>query len=253
MCTGLLWVCLPAPVLAGQPGEPKHPATNPAHDLTGKEFLKDIGHNFAALFQTKSILPVAIGAAGTGLSAMPEQWLERHFAPGNVWGAWGSAGSYIGNPAVLASTSGLLFAVSRKSENSRFRSMSYSLVHGAIMTASVVQTTKPIFGRLRPNGEDHHAFPSGHATDSFMFATVVAEHYGWKTAIPGYAFASYVAASRLEERKHNLTDVAAGAAIGYLIGKTVTRRMVSDEPSRFGWQVLPTRRGFSVSLRVALP
>jgi membrane-associated phospholipid phosphatase len=86
-----------------------------------------------------------------------------------------------------------------------------------------------------------------------MFATVFTEHYGWKVAIPAYAIAGYVAASRLEQRKHHLTDVAVGSAIGYIVGKTVTRRMRRSEASRFDWQIRPSRRGFTASVRVALP
>ena len=46
-----------------------------------------------------------------------------------------------------------------------------------------------------------------------------------KAGIPSYAVAAYVSATRLEERKHHLTDVVGGAAIGVLAGRTVSRRM----------------------------
>jgi membrane-associated phospholipid phosphatase len=121
------------------------------------------------------------------------------------------------------------------------------------MSAAIVQSSKAGFHRLRPDGEGHGSFPSGHASDSFMFATIFAEHYGWKAALPGYAVAAYVAATRLEERKHHLTDVAAGAAIGYLIGHTVSRRMREGKPSKVGWQIYPSRRGFTGSIQLALP
>ena len=121
------------------------------------------------------------------------------------------------------------------------------------MSSAIVQTTKAGTQRLRPDGENHHAFPSGHATDSFMFATVFAEHYGWKAALPGYVVAAYVSATRLEERKHHLTDVVAGAAIGYLIGKTVSRRMRGGKQSIFGWRIFPVRGGFVASLSLSLP
>jgi membrane-associated phospholipid phosphatase len=169
-----------------------------------------------------------------------------------MWGVWGDPGKYIGNPLILAGIGGSLFAASRRSGDRTFRSLSYSLVQGTIMSALITQSSKTGFRRLRPNGEDHGSFPSGHAADSFLFATVFAEHYGWKAAIPGYAIAAYVAASRLEERKHHLTDVAAGSAIGYLLGRTVSRRMRTGRP-RVTWQVYPSRGGFAGGVRVALP
>jgi membrane-associated phospholipid phosphatase len=230
-----------------------HPAADPAHDLTGREFLKDIAHNFGALISRQNMPPVAVGAALTGIATASEQRLERHFARGDMWGPWGDPGRYVGNPLLLAGVSGTLFAASRGSDNKRFRSLSYSLLQGQIVTSAIVHSAKPIFQRLRPNGDDHAAFPSGHAADSFLFATVLADHYGWKAAVPGYAIAAYVAASRLEHRKHHLTDVAVGSAIGFIVGKTVSRRMRGSEPSRLSWQVRPARRGLAFSVQLSLP
>lgn len=237
----------------GQPATRVHPAVDPAHDLTAKEFVKDIGADFAALFDRRSIVPLIVGAEGVSLSTIPEQWIERQFAQGDKWGGWSTPGRYIGNGVVLGGIGCSLFVVSRKSDNRTFRSLSYSLVQGMIVSTSIAQATKAITHRLRPNGEDHLSFPSNHVTDSFLFATVFADHYGWKAALPGFAIAAYVGATRLEERKHHMTDVAAGAAIGILAGRTVSRRIHGSRESRFSWQVYPGRRGFTAVVRVALP
>jgi hypothetical protein len=226
---------LPAAFGQQPPADP-NPATDPAHRLTGGEFLGDIGSNFAALISTKSIVPVVAGTAAYSLATIPEQRIETHFSRGDVWGAWGNGGKYMGNPIVLGGISGTLFAVSRKSTNRRFRSLSYSLIHGMIMSSAIAQPLKFGFGRLRPNGEDHFAFPSG-----------------WKAAIPGYALAAYVASTRLEDRKHHLTDVVGGATIGYLVGRTVSRRIRGGKESRFGWDIRPSGKGFVGTVRVALP
>jgi membrane-associated phospholipid phosphatase len=249
----LLPVLLSLPVCGQQSAPNPHPATDPSHDLSGKEFVRDIGANFAALFSRRSIVPVIAGAAASGIATAPEQDLEKHFSRGDMWGGWADPGKYVGSPVVVAGVGATLFAVSRRSADRDFRSLSYSLLHGAIMSAMIVQSAKAGTQRLRPNGEDHSAFPSGHATDSFMAATVVADHYGWKAAIPGYLIATYVSATRLEERKHHLTDVTVGAAVGYLIGKTVSKRIHGGKESRFGLQVSPARRGFVCSVNIALP
>ena len=41
---------------------------------------------------------------------------------------------------------------------------------------------------------------------------------GWKVSVPAYALATFVSLARVERRKHWASDVAAGAAIGFLIG-----------------------------------
>jgi membrane-associated phospholipid phosphatase len=51
----------------------------------------------------------------------------------------------------------------------------------------------------------------------------VERHYGWKGGLPAYALASAVAVSRLQRDKHYLSDVMAGATLGYIVGRTVVR------------------------------
>ncbi len=76
--------------------------------------------------------------------------------------------------------------------------------------------------RTRPDGSNAASFPSGHSSGTFASATVLHRHYGWKAGVPAYAVATWVAASRLNENKHFLSDVAFGAAVGILGGRTVT-------------------------------
>ena len=242
------------PALHGQPSSPyAHAAADPAHHLTTREFFRDIGGDFVGLISTHSVVTLLAGGAAIGIATAPEQRLERHFASGDRWDAWADPGKYVGNPLILAGVSASLFGISRKSDDRKFRSLSYALVHGSITDAAITQSLKAAFHRLRPNGEDHMAFPSGHAVDSFMYATVFTEHYGWKAAIIGYPLATYVAATRLEDRKHHLTDVVAGSAIGFLVGRTVSRRMLSHKPSRFSWAAYPSGVGVTGSIHIALP
>lgn len=237
--------------LAQQPQRFTIPAADPGHDLTTREFFKDLGSSYKALLSKRNIAPAVAWSAAYGVSTQYDQTLEEHFAPGNMWGGWAAPGKYIGHPLILGGVSTTLFAVSRRSEDRRFRSFSYALFQGSIMTASIVQPMKAAFGRQRPNEENHHAFPSGHAADTFMYATVAAEHYGWKAAVPAYTVATYVAASRLVDRKHHLTDVVAGAGIGFIIGRTVSGRM--KMPSNLSFNLRRTKSGFGASVRIGLP
>ena len=96
------------------------------------------------------------------------------------------------------------------------------LVRVQMLTQGVTQALKYSVGRTRPDGSSHTSFPSGHASGSFATATVLQRHYGWKAGIPAFGVASYIAASRLSENKHYLSDVTFGAAIGLAAGRTVT-------------------------------
>jgi membrane-associated phospholipid phosphatase len=77
-------------------------------------------------------------------------------------------------------------------------------------------------GRERPDGANTHSFVSGHSSQSFAMATVIAHHYP-KARIPAYAVASFVAVSRLVQNKHWVSDTVAGAAVGVIVARTVVR------------------------------
>ena len=56
---------------------------------------------------------------------------------------------------------------------------------------------------------------------TFAAATVIERHLGWKKSVLGYTIASYIAASRLHDNRHYLSDVVFGAAVGSIAGRTV--------------------------------
>ena len=76
-----------------------------------------------------------------------------------------------------------------------------------------------------------YSFPSGHASVTFATATVLQRHFGWKGAL-AYSVAAYVAASRLHENRHHLSDVVFGAAVAAVAGRTVTPGSTAPEVSR---------------------
>jgi membrane-associated phospholipid phosphatase len=89
------------------------------------------------------------------------------------------------------------------------------------VTQALTAAVKMSARRQRPDGT-MYSFPSGHSSVSFATATVLHRHFGWKVGAPAYAFATYVAASRVQDRRHFLSDVAFGAALGIAVGRTVT-------------------------------
>jgi membrane-associated phospholipid phosphatase len=69
------------------------------------------------------------------------------------------------------------------------------------------------------------AFPSGHTTAIFAAATVFAQEYKDEILIPviSYSAATLVGLSRITQNAHWLSDVFAGAALGYITGLQVVR------------------------------
>jgi membrane-associated phospholipid phosphatase len=94
---------------------------------------------------------------------------------------------------------------------------------------------KRAFGRERPlesNGEtafhpgsSHDSFPSGHATQAFSLASVVAMRAkGWLVPTIAYTAATLVAFDRVNDRVHFTSDVAAGAVLGTAVGRFLVAR-----------------------------
>jgi membrane-associated phospholipid phosphatase len=84
-------------------------------------------------------------------------------------------------------------------------------------------------GPFHSSGRDENgkrlnsSFPSGHTTVAFAAATVFAMEYKNVPLIPiiSYSAASLIGLSRITENKHWITDVFAGAALGFFTGRKV--------------------------------
>ncbi len=77
---------------------------------------------------------------------------------------------------------------------------------------------KSVIHAPRPDGHGNDSFPSGHATLAFTVAAMESR-FQPREAPLWYAGAAWIGYSRIQLRKHNLTDVLAGAGLGYGIAQ----------------------------------
>ena len=130
-------------------------------------------------------------------------------------------GKYVGNTPEQVAGSLLTYAVGRVLEKPKVSHLGMDLIQAQILTELLVQPLKFATQRTRPDNSNNHSFPSGHSAVTFATATVIQRHLGWRRSILGYTIASYVAASRLHDNRHYLSDVVFGAAVGSIAGRTV--------------------------------
>jgi PAP2 superfamily len=73
------------------------------------------------------------------------------------------------------------------------------------------------------------SFPSGHAIQMWSIASLVAHEYQHKpiVAVAAYSLAGIVSASRIAAQKHFASDVVAGGAMGWFIGRYVYQTHMS--------------------------
>ena len=132
------------------------------------------------------------------------------------------AGEVLGELPTLLTSASVVYAVGRLSDKPRVSHVGMDLIQSLAMSEAVTQTLKYTTRRERPDGSGKNSFPSGHAADTFAFATALERHLGWKYAVPAYTFASYVAISRLPANRHWFSDAVFGSAVGVIAGRTVT-------------------------------
>jgi len=104
------------------------------------------------------------------------------------------------------------------------------LVGSVLIAEGLTQTLKYTTRRERPDNSGGTSFLSGHAADTFAFATALERHLGWRGAVPAYAFSSHVALSRLPANRHWLSDAVFRSVVGIIAGRTVTRHGRENYP-----------------------
>jgi len=184
-------------------------------------FPKNLGRSFVGVFSKDNLNPFLVGAGFAGGAFLVDSHAQSTLqgqAPGISKAASTAGGLTYMVPATLG-----LFAAGRFAEGSRFRAFSYDVTQAVIVNGVYTDVLKRIATRPRPDGSNNLSFPSGHTSTAFAWATVAQAHYGWKAGIPSYVAASAIGLSRVTNGKHHLSDVLAGATLGYVTGRTVVR------------------------------
>ena len=203
-----------------QKAEAKEPPT-PPH--TG---IRALFHNLVEDYQhlpSKQNLYLAAIGGGLALAAHPGDQsfnarLNSHYTAVNR--AFTPAKYFADTPEQVALSLGT-YAFGRIFQQPKTAHLGMDLLQAQILTESLVQPLKFSTRRERPDLSNHQSFPSGHAAITFAAATVLERHVGWRRSLLAYGVASYVAASRLHDNRHYLSDVVFGAAVGSIAGRTV--------------------------------
>jgi membrane-associated phospholipid phosphatase len=207
--------CLSVAMLAGSVGPAVAQTVNlaPASSTPGvKNVIADTVTDFTWLtvgLAAASIVHSLDGSMTRTLSG--SSGADRFFGPGATIG--GARFQLVGALAT--------YGVGRLTGHARVADFGADLVSANIVAQALTSGIKLSVRRGRPDGTEF-SFPSGHTSVSFAAATVVQRHFGWSAGVPAYAVASYVAASRIQDKRHYLSDVAMGAVVGIVAGRAVT-------------------------------
>lgn len=229
--TVALSVCLIAGPAWAQTGAAPSPPTPPStHSAPApgsfsvpsfRSLFTDLGQDVRRLGSRDTALILGLGV-GLGAAVHSQDGsLTRRAAQSTTLDSVFETGAFGGSGLIQVGGAFGTYAVGRAFNSAHAATVGADLVRAQLMTAVFTQGLKLAVGRRRPDGT-RYSFPSGHTSATFATATVLQRHLGWKVGVPAYAFASYVAGSRLQENKHYASDVIVGAALGMVSGRAVT-------------------------------
>lgn len=161
------------------------------------------------------------------------------------WGNW-----YTGGVVASVYFHGLIW------NNDKSKRVGMLSAKAFLLSAAFVQIPKYAFQRQRPGtfNQDpyifegpfgsykNNSFASGHTTAVFAVAAVMASEYKETKWVPpvAYTIAALTGISRIHDNRHWASDVLAGAALGYAIGKLVYNQ------DNWGIRVVPTGNGLGM-------
>lgn len=220
----MLWASLVAAAVLGNVTPARAQTEGTPRSTCGagpsSSLLSGTFQGFRQLASRESIGILALGAVAAFGAHSVDTQVTRDFSSQPLTDSLRS-GAIIGGTPFELGGSMATYMVGRALHKPCVVSLGADLVHAELMAEGLTIAIKEVTRRSRPEGSGF-AFPSGHTTVTFATATVLQQHLGWKVGIPAYAVATYVAASRVEMRKHHLSDVAFGAALGIVAGRTVS-------------------------------
>lgn len=185
---------------------------------------------------------IGIGTAGitmVSLSAFDEstsQSFQEHYGNSRFLGISNTFGS----KKVILPASAALFGSSLLTKNRKFQDAAFTSLQSVLMTSLTVGAGKFLFARDRPYKNDgaydfdfvsagQTSFPSGHTARAFSFVTPWVMYYPSPYTYALFALPAGTAIARIAEGKHWLSDVAAGAAIGFSMGYYLSKKHIGTQ------------------------
>ncbi len=150
---------------------------------------------------------------------------------------WGNAAGHLRYMGPVLATG---WAVGQIAGHSNLSRATVQATSAGLIAGGIATVLKRGFGRFRPRDgsserfaplSDHSAFPSGHTTLAFAIATSLAHSTNDKTiGALLYGAAATTGFARINDNKHWFSDVVAGAALGYLVGRQVNAGLKDTRP-----------------------
>lgn len=191
-----------------------------------KSFLHNLKDDTrgAANLNNAALIGLSLGAAIGIRQDLDGQVRDNTARHPERWGRFSNSLGRLGEAQYQVAGLAALYTYSRLQHDEELHDLSHTLFSAFTLTGLSTLAVKGISNTDRPSDDwngGQYGFPSYHAASSFTLAAVLDEYYGAEVGLPAYALAGLISWSRIDERDHDLSDVVFGAALGYVIGKSV--------------------------------
>jgi hypothetical protein len=199
------------------------------------------------------LIVLAAGGAATAAVRPADTASVRSMSASTAMDRALEAGTVAGDGVIQSGAAAAIYFAGLAIGSGRTQELGTALLEAQIVEGVLTQGLKHAVSRIRPDG-GRHSFPSGHSSAAFATADVLWQRFGWKAGLPAYAGAGYIAASRLVERAHFLSDVVFGAAIGIASARTLSFHAPFHTGAHSVTAMpVPLRGGGAVMFHVAAP
>lgn len=203
-----------------------------------------------AMFQNITIEhAIGLGTAGLTFATLStfDESTSRNFQEYYKQSRFLKITNEFGNKMLILPASAALFGSSLFTNNTKFQDAAFTSLQSVLMTSLTVGASKFMFARQRPYMNEgaydfdfmssgQTSFPSGHTARAFSFITPWIMYYPGPLSYSLFALPAGTAIARIAKGKHWLSDVAAGAAIGFSMGYYLSKRHLGTQDI----QVTPT-------------
>ena len=243
LCLTASPVDLGAQTISNQALETGAPAGNSAEPSSFGNLFLDTLEDFRRIPSWQNVAILTVGGIGATFTHAMDRDVSTAMSKSAGLDGLLHSGETLGGARTQLAAALATYTVGRISGNSKVSAIGSDLIRAQILTQTMTAAIKLSVGRTRPDGTQY-SFPSGHSSVTFATATVLQRNLGWKVGVPAYGLATFVAASRVQDKRHFLSDVTFGAALGIVAGRTVT---IGRGNTRFAVSPAPAPGGAAVS------
>src|SRR4051812_24630025 len=149
------------------------------------EMFKQLGQDFRYLPSKENALWAGLGG-GLALAVHPvdDNVNEYFLSAGSGVKNFFKPGAVLGQSYTLFAVAGTVYVIGRAGDHPHASHAGMDLIRALIVSEAMVETLKYTTRRERPDGSGKTSFPSGHAADTFAFATALERHLNWKLFVP---------------------------------------------------------------------